>query len=125
MGTSLHVRISLTSNLTNLDSSTFKINIVDICCRIIYEEAKETEFEKKETMFCKKNINQSGTMSSTSNAHGSVTSPVSPSQSMSCTVEDVLQLLRHLFVIYTRPENDNRICEYCLFLWPVRGKNVT
>lgn len=80
--------------------------------RIIYEEAKESDYEKRETLFGKKGASQSGNVSSASSIHGSVTSPTSPCQSMSCTVEDVLQLLRHLFVIYTRPENDNRICEY-------------
>ncbi|XP_065207160.1 E3 ubiquitin-protein ligase HECTD1 isoform X3 [Planococcus citri] len=77
---------------------------------IIYEEAKDTDAERKELVFCnKKNASQTGSVSGSSSTHGSVTSPISPCQTMSCTVEDVLHLLRHLFVIYTRPENENSL----------------
>lgn len=83
--------------------------------RIVYEEAKETDSDKKEVPL-KKGTSQTSSCSSLTNIHGSVTSPTSPGQSMSCTVEDVLQLLRHLFVIYTRPENENNICKLMKFL---------
>lgn len=80
--------------------------------RIVYEEAKESDIDRKEVVFCKKSTIQTGSISGSSSTHGSVTSPMSPCQTMSCTVEDVLQLLRHLFVIYTRPENENSLCTY-------------
>lgn len=86
-----------------------------LVCRIVYEEAKETtDAERRETpVFCKRNSSsQVGSLSGSSSTHGSVMSPTSLCQSMSCTVEDVLQLLRHLFVIYTRPENENSLCEF-------------
>lgn len=93
---------------------------------IVYEEAKEGETEKKEVMFGKKCTSQSGNLSNSSSIHGSVTSPVSPSQTMSCTVEDVLQLLRHLFVIYTKPENETSICKnLTLSFWIVHLNNLT
>ncbi|XKL65492.1 hypothetical protein PGB90_008912 [Kerria lacca] len=76
---------------------------------IIYEEAKESDGDKKETLFNNKNTCQFGNMSPASSTLGSISSPASICQTMSCTVEDVLQLLRHLFVIYTRSENDSNI----------------
>ena len=112
MGTRVYVSIRLWKNG---HSKTVQYCVQtcahSLVCRIVYDEAKEGEIEKKELIFNKKYPSQTGNQPNSSNIHGSVTSPVSPCQTMSCTVEDVLQLLRHLFVIYTKPENDTSICK--------------
>nr|CAD7398859.1 unnamed protein product [Timema cristinae] len=46
------------------------------------------------------------TLYSRGSARDSTLSPSTPTPSMSCTVEDVLQLLRHLFVISTFPDDN-------------------
>ena len=75
------------------------------CCRIVYREVKEDEGSGHEvggestpvlTLYSR-GSRDVGTLSSTT----SPSTPVPGTPSMSCTVEDVLQLLRHLFVIST------------------------
>jgi len=75
------------------------------CFRIVYREVKEDEGSGHEvggestpvlTLYSR-GSRDVGTLSSTT----SPSTPVPGTPSMSCTVEDVLQLLRHLFVIST------------------------
>jgi hypothetical protein len=79
------------------------------CFRIVYREVKEEEGSGHEvggestpviTLYSR-GSRDAGTLSSTT----SPSTPIPGTPSMSCTVEDVLQLLRHLFVISTFRED--------------------
>ena len=83
-----------------------------ICCRIVYREVKEEEGSGLEvggestpviTLYSR-GSRDAGTLSSTT----SPSTPIPGTPSMSCTVEDVLQFLRHLYVISTfRDDSQN------------------
>jgi E3 ubiquitin-protein ligase HECTD1 len=76
-----------------------------MCFRIVYREVKEDEGSGHEVggestpvlNVYSRGSRDAGTLSSTT----SPSTPIPGTPSMSCTVEDVLQLLRHLFVIST------------------------
>lgn len=77
--------------------------ILSVCIRIVYREVKDTitgDDEGGESTPVASLYSRTRTHATCSGSGGgSVVSPATPVPSMSCTVEDVLQLLRHLFVI--------------------------
>lgn len=90
------------------------IYLLNYVYRIIYREVKESGEESRDQDGSESTpvvtLYSRGHTASTCSG-GSVLSPATPSPlpSLSCTVEDVLQLLRHLFVINTslQPEDIN------------------
>lgn len=72
-----------------------------MCFRIIYKELKDSGEDERG--------DSTPVVSLMSHSHAcasSVMSPATPVPTMSCTVEDVLQLLRHLYVITTSKDRN-------------------